>query len=155
MAKSPARPVELPLPSRKKIPQSDFHLTEGAQTFFTCHPAIGTTKEDLLIPELWSHCARIIRPMSEIRVMPKGGAFYARLLVLHATPTEAFVHLLEYHDLDKVDPRKMQDDKYKIDYDSVQEFHILRRSDKVVVHANMRTRREALAWLDEQPHRAA
>ena len=142
--------IELGISSRKKIPQADFHLTEGVQSFFTCHPSIGTTKKDLLLPELWSHVARSVRPMSEIRVMPKGGAFYARLLVLHATPTEVFVHLLEYHDLDKVDPRQLSDDKFKIDYDAVQQFHVIRRSDNAVVQAGLRTQREAIAWLAEQ-----
>jgi hypothetical protein len=93
----------------------DFSLAiHSFQTHNAVVPA-GTTKEQLLDPQLWNHVSTKIKLHDEIRVIEENGAFMARLFVNFRHNLDVRVKILEFYELEAVDYTKMANtDNYDV-----------------------------------------
>ena len=134
-------------PSIRKLSEADLSLTQSLQIFYTATPPVGTTREDMLKPIFWSHVARKLRPMSEIRAMPKGGEWYGIYLVLYADQTQAQLKELEFYTLDTLTEPDAESDPYLVKWISPpSKWGVVRKADKVTVKDGFANKDAAIAW---------
>lgn len=141
-----ARPMR---PLVRKLNEVDFSLTESVQMFITVTPPVGTTREDMLTPSFWTHVARRMKPMSEVRAMPRDGNWYGVYLVIYADQSHARVKELSFHVLDSVADPGAEADPYYVSWISPApnvQFGVRRKSDKHIMEKGFRTRELALEW---------
>lgn len=100
--KTPVEEIEKKTVS-KKLSEADFELTESMQQMMTAIPPAGTTREDLLNPVFWTHVAKRLETMAEIRVMPKDGAWYGTYLVTFCDKVQVHVQELSHHKIEKIE----------------------------------------------------
>ena len=79
-----------------KLLERNLLSAEFARQSFRATPAAGTTVEDLLVPEYWTHVAKKFNPHDVIEVVPEDGSFFARLFVVDNANLWARVKLLEH-----------------------------------------------------------
>lgn len=131
----------------KKIAEAEFTLTEAAQIFQTATPPAGTTREDVLDPVFWAHVAKNLRPMSEIRIMPKDGAWYGVYLCLYADRTQAKIVELSYHPMSSI-KEEVTASGYEVKWISPPvKWGVIRLADKENVKDGFPTKEEAQKWL--------
>ena len=139
-----ARPMR---PLVRKLNEVDFSLTESVQMFITVTPPVGTTREDMLTPSFWTHVARRMKPMSEVRAMPRDGNWYGVYLVIYADQSHARVKELSFHDLDSVADPSVEADQYFVKFISPPvRYGVIRKSDNHVMKDRFQTRESALDW---------
>ena len=131
----------------KKLNEADFSLTESVQMFITVTPAVGTTREDMLKPVYWTHVARRLKALSEIRAMPKDGKWYGIYLVLYADQSQAKLKELAFYDLEKMEAPDSDSDPYIVKFISPPvRYGIIRKSDNHVMKDKFQTKEEAMGW---------
>ena len=137
-------------PLVRKLNEADFSLTESVQMFITVTPPVGTSREDMLKPIFWSHVARRMRALSEIRAMPKDGRWYGVYLVLYADQSQAQVKELSFHDLDMVKESEVSSDPYLVKFISPPvRYGVIRKADNHVMKDKFQTRGEAEEWKNQ------
>lgn len=140
----------------KKLSEADLSLTESMQIFYTACPQVGTKREDLLKPIFWAHVAKKLRPMSEIRVMPKDGAWYGVYLVVYSDQVQAKVKELAFHQLSSDVEEAEPNDPYTIKWISPPvKFGVIRNADKTVVKDGFKTKEEAVLWKNNNLRQVA
>ena len=150
--KIPAHDVTAPQersmrPLVKKLSEADLALTESLQIFYTATPPVGTTREDMLKPIFWSHVARKLKPLTEIRAIPKDGKWYGVYLVLYADQVSAQLKELSFHSLETLSDPSEAADKYEVKWISPPvRFGIIRKADNVTIKDRFQTKEEAIAW---------
>lgn len=143
-SESQKEPTKAPV---KKLSEADFSLTESVQPFITITPPVGTSREDILAPIFWSHVARRMKPMSEIRALPKDGAWYGIYLVLYADNISARVVELEFYQLEVLSEPEVDTDPYFVKWISPPvKWGVIRRVDKSVAKDGFATKSQAEAW---------
>ncbi len=143
----PVSDAHIQAPKPKKLNEADFTLTEAAQVFNTVSPPAGTTREDMLSPVFWSHVAGKLRPMTEIRAMPKDGAWYALYLVLYADRTQAKVKELSFWQINDNIAAAPDDDFYVKWISPPVKFGVVRKADKECVKDGFASKEDAHKWL--------
>ena len=132
----------------KKVSEAEFQLTESVQASYTAMPQVGTTREDVLKPAFWVHVAKYLKPMTEIRVLPKDGSWYGRYLVLYVDSIQARVKELEFHVLEEVAEAQDDSGPYAIKWSGpAAKFRIVRKADGKILKEGFGTRGEAAAWM--------
>ena len=132
----------------KRLAPNDLAATESVQAFYTAQPSEGTTKDEVLDSAFWTHVARSIRSGSEIRVFPKGGAWYGRYLVTYADSAQVRLRELEYVDLDEVLPEELENGQYEVKWAGpVARHRVIRKSDKHVMRDKFASKAEASHWM--------
>lgn len=135
-------------PKPKKLHEADFTLTESAQVFNTVTPPVGTTREDMLQPIFWSHVASRLRPMTEIRAMPKDGAWYGLYLVLYADRTQAKVKELGFWPVAEQAESVPETQDYEVKWISPPcKFGVIRKADREPVKDGFASKEDATRWL--------
>ena len=143
----PALKPHAQVPKPKMLNEADFTLTEAAQVFNTVTPPAGTTREDMLRPLFWAHVAKNLRPLTEVRAMPKDGSWYGLYLVLYADRTQAKVKELGFWSLDESAPAPDAED-YEVKWISPpSKWGVIRLADKEKVQDGFPSKDEALKWL--------
>lgn len=131
----------------KKLSEADFALTEQVQGFWTCQPPTGTKPEDLENPIFWSHVARFMQPLSEIRAMPKDGSWYGLFICTYCDRVQARVKKLKVWRIDMSVDVDLGEEKYYVKYISPApdyRFGIFRRADNEVMEKGFHTKGDAL-----------
>src|SRR3990167_6885087 len=150
--KIPAHDVTAPQersmrPLVKKLSEADLALTESLQIFYTATPPVGTTREDMLNPIFWSHVARKLKSLTEIRAMPKDGLWYGVYLVLYADQQQAKLKELSFHSLEVLEEPGTAADPYTVEWISPPvRYGIRRKADKHVMKDGFQTKDQAIAW---------
>lgn len=138
--------VPIDLPKVRKLGEPDFQSTELVQNMFTAFPPIGTTPEDVTKPIFWTHVARQMSAMMEIRIMPKCGSWYGIYLCLYADDHQATVKELMLFPLDVED--KQEDAAYYVKWVSPPlKWGVIRRADNERVKDGFPTRKAATIWM--------
>ncbi len=124
----------------KDLKQADF-----VRTVWVAQPEHGTTLEEMLKPEYWSHVAKELKlPGGRIEVMPTGGEWFAELYIRSVGSQDVKVALLRHVAFDA--PAK-QDDDYEVRSRGGAGWSVLRKSDKAVLFEKGQTRADAEAEL--------
>lgn len=71
--------------ARKLMPPR-MKLAEFARSVFQVRPELGTTVEDILAPEFWTHVAGQLQPRARIEVETEDMAWWAELYVVAVEP---------------------------------------------------------------------
>jgi hypothetical protein len=140
--------------SMRKLAESDFQLTEHKQPFYTVTAPVGTTREAVLMPAFWTHVAKRMVAMSEIRIMPLDGAWYGIYLVLYADAIQAKLVELSFHDLGGVAVDAGGEFYVKWGSPAVK-FRVLRTSDDSVLKDGFDKKEQAERWMVDNLKRAA
>ena len=137
-------------PKSLRLHANDLAPTDHVQQFLTAQPSEGTNREDVLKPEFWTHVARGIKSGTELRVIPKGGAWYGRYLVTFADQAQVRLKELEYVLLDETPPDVVNSDgKFEVKWAGpVALWRIIRKEDKHLMREKMASRQEAYNWMN-------
>lgn len=134
-------------PIVRKLNERDIALTESIQVFYTVTPPLGTTREDMLKPVFWTHVARRLKALSEVRAMPRDGKWYGIYLVLYASESQAQLKELAFYDLDTVTQPDVATDPYYVEWISPPvRYGVRRKSDKHIMKDGFQTREQAFNW---------
>lgn len=134
------------LPLVRKCAEADFYLTEEIQSMYTIHPPVGTQPEDVMQPIFWAHVAKRLRPMAEIRVMPKDGTWYGVFLVIYADDHSATVKELS---LTPVDVSEAGDNEvYFVKWISPPlKWGVVRKADNARIKDGFDDQKSATVWM--------
>lgn len=143
-------------PKREPRIQNDrFQVSDFTVGRFDAKSEIGTTQEDLLTPEYWSHVSERMTPYSEVTVRCDDGTYYAKFLVLDCGRGWAKMQLLNWWSLTTADVAQTQSSVgTAADYDilwkgSTRKHIVQRKSDQIVLHEGEQRKDAAVAWLNE------
>lgn len=139
-----------PAPITRRTNASRFQLAEQVVQNWAVMVEEGTTVDDLLKPEFFTHVAPALRPFSKIFVLTDDGSYYAELLVRNAGRTWANCVLLSHIDLsqiiDAVPPTAAA--SYKVAYAGPHHrYRVVRLSDNTVISKEHFDEAAAQAWL--------
>jgi len=137
------------MPEMKLLPNQ---LKEAAyqRTVFSATPAVGTTKEDILNNEYWTHVARKVQPGSLIEVTPEDLSFYALLIVTWVGHFDLRVKLLNYVELTEENGELAQGADYTPVWRQGRKWCVLRVKDNAIIAENLPTKKEALVWIADR-----
>lgn len=123
---------------------------EHIRTIHHIKPDAGISLEQVLRPEFLAHVAAKLRPLDEIIVNPKDGAYYALLQVRSASRIEAVCEVIlekSFAPLARV--AQSEEKQFITRYCSpAVQWQVLRASDKLVVSENFPDEASAARWLD-------
>lgn len=109
---------------------------------------VGTTIEDVLDPQYFSHMAQHFEPFARIEVLEETGAWMLELLVINYGRNWAQVHVLARHDLAKRVEKAPASTKHKVENKGAQlKWCVIRLADSEVLQSGMRTEQAAGEWL--------
>ncbi len=134
-----------------KILEKSFSLVDYARQTFVARPATGTTIEDVLDENYWSHVAKKVNPHDIIEVVPEDGSFYAKLLVTSRGGLWVRVAKLECVSLIAAPvAAKKPVDGFEIGWAGPNDkWRVVRKGDKMVVGKNFTSREDADKWLND------
>lgn len=134
---------------RPRLQGLDMQLSETLQNNYTAIVPMNVTREDILDPLFWTHVATRLRPMTEITIIPKDGAFYMKVFVRYADTTSARVAELHYQRLEVVTAVDIENDMFDVGFTTGQQFYVFRKADKAVLQANFQAKEDAVQWMHE------
>lgn len=136
-----------------KILQNRIRPADYDRTIFATTPEPGTTLEDMLAPEYWSHVAKSLKPGSRIEVTPEDGSWFAELYVRRASANAALVVVLRAYDFEAkmlgATPAPDHAD-FTVKFRGGAGWSVVRNSDKAIMFEGGKTREEAENWVAEQ-----
>ncbi len=139
-----------------KISEVDMQPMESAQAFFMVYAPEGTPKDAPQKAEFWTHVARKLSPLCEVKIITKDGAWYARYLVLFVEGSNVQVKELEFHELDNTDELASESGDFEVTWGGpAHKFRVMRKSDKEVMRAGFANRSEAALWMHRNLAKAA
>jgi hypothetical protein len=108
----------------------------------------GTTVEDVLDPQYWSHMAAQLQPYDRIDVLLETGEWLLELLVINRGRNWAQVHLLHKYDLEQRSEIMPAAQKHRIEWKGPQRKHaVIRIADSQVIQDGFSSKLEAGVWL--------
>lgn len=133
-----------------KLTGGDFALADQVRNIHHIKPDAGIDIEQVLRPEFLAHVAAKLRPLDEIIVNPKDGAYYAVLQVRSASRIEAVCEVLLHKTFAPLTRLAQSEEKMFVTrYGSpATQWQVLRASDKLVVAQDFVDEATALRWLD-------
>ncbi len=150
MAKAKTKPEEVQAPTKqKRLNAMDLQLKESVQAQYTALVPSGTTRDDILDPAFWAHCAAQLQSMTEITVIPKDGEWYGRYFVRYSDRTSARLAELEFVKLAAVTADDMANDQFSVDFTTAEKFRVIRTADNVVLQKNFVSQEAAYEWMAE------
>lgn len=124
------------------------HFAESARHDWVMNAEEGTKVEDILKPSYWSLIAAELEPFDRVEVRLESGEWTADLIVKQSGRNWATVHLIAVHQLEQ-EVLPATPAEYEVLYKGPQLLHcIIRKSDSAVMQSALRTKAEALAWID-------
>lgn len=136
-----------------KIITPRFKPAEYCRTVYQATPEPGTTLKDLLEPGYWTHVAAKLRKGDRIEAIIEDGTFFAELYVKHANKIEAHVTLMREVKLSEAKVKGKDVDlaeafpDHSIRY-AGGEWRILRKEDKQILRDKLKSKEEAILWLE-------
>ena len=109
-------------------------------------PEAGTSHEEMLKPEYWTHVAKQLKPGTIIQAVPEDGLWFAEFYVVAASRTWAKVSLLRFHELSEIATPDVVDKgaEYKVEWGgAVHKWRLVRLSDKQVIKKEMQSKEDA------------
>lgn len=135
-------------PNPQKFNSAEFRRNE-----WFAAPEAGTTLEQILDPDFWSHVSGRVKPLDIIEVLPEDASFYARLMVTSCSRIHAKVVVL-YHkslvDAGVAEPTPDDAGQYEVKWLGPSgKFGVLRTKDKHTVKSGFSTKPEAEIYLQD------
>jgi len=111
---------------------------EYERTLYVVTAQPGSTQEDLLKREYWSHVANKLKPYDKLEVRANDGTFYAEYLVLDCSRVWAKVALLAWYPLSTKDVSVTASDRYRTEWAGpYDKWRIVRNADNEVIARTM------------------
>ena len=128
-----------------------FHLLEHKNFTHFAQLEDQVNREHLLRPEFWSHIAGKVLKGDMIHARNDSFTFWAEMLVIDVGSGFVKVHILRWEDIEKADHTDAgTSDDYDILFKGSERLHVVsRKSDGIVVQEKLRTKNDAVAWLNE------
>ncbi len=139
-----------------------FAEAEQRRSIYSAVVPTGVTLDDVLAPTYWVHVARRLRPYDRIEVTSEDGAFWAELLVLRSSTTDATVRKIHSADLD---PLLSQVQGIELDMTRVvhrgqlEKWAVVRTQDGAILRSGMENKSAAIQFATQyeqqqaaQPH---
>lgn len=139
---APARPL-------KPLPRSAIKLLESTNASWRCVVPAGTTRQQLVLPDLWRTVGQDFHPLDELRVVDEASTFFAQLLVVEAHPGFTSVIELGYWTLPRMIATADSDvpSNFEILHAGPEKMWIVKRNDGVVYGEGFTSRTLALQHL--------
>ena len=140
-----------------KIAEGDVQQTEAVQSFFTATAPANTPREALVDPVFWTHAARKLRPLSEIRVIAQDSSWYAHIFVMYSAGLDIKLHELGYWELGEIDAGVgAENSEFKVVWAGpTAKFRVIRKVDNVVMQSGFSDKNTAAVWLFRNSKNAA
>ena len=126
---------------------------EYERVIHTASPAVGHTMEHMLTPAYWAHVAPKLKPWDRVEVRAEDGTYYAEFLVLACDRTWARMHVLRWDDLSTQDVSLTEASQasaaFEVKHTPNLRWHVIRKSDRQIMHKEAQTRADAETWLRE------
>ena len=152
-AQGQSAPTQLKaVPRNIQVPPSRVSGLEYGNQMWAATLESGWTMDDVLDPKFWSLIAQKLRRYDKIMVRVDDGAWYAELLVTQVGPGYAFVHPMNFIQLDGAvtQTREQEMEGYEIrELGPIKKWCVIRKADAVAIHEKAESRRDAEAWLGE------
>lgn len=121
------------------------------RNIFTATPEAGTSLEQVVRSEYWSHATRLFNPSDRIEVIPEDGSYFVELLVTNVELNR--VKVVELRRVVLQESVELQEDLAK-DYEvkwrgNIKRHCVMRKSDKKLIKENFATGKEAAQWLND------
>ena len=139
----------------RRIQVGRFKEAEYVVRHFHARTEPGTTREDLLRKEYWSHVSGVLNPDTEISARCDDGSYYAKLLVLDCGSGWAKVQVLQWYVLDDPSVAENQspastEDEFDIVWKGDKLKHIvIRKADGQVLHSGEQRKTGAQEWIKD------
>jgi len=146
-ATAAARKPDPPVLSADRLRGAEFE-----RIVHTANPPAGHTLEHMLQPAYWAHVAPKLAPWNRIEVRAEDGTYFGELLVLACDRTWARMHVLRWDDLTTQDvsmTEALATSGYEIKHNPNMRWHVIRKSDRQVMHKDDQTLADAQTWLRE------
>jgi hypothetical protein len=116
------------------LPERFMTTAEFRRTTYSVVTEGGTTVDEILRPEYWSHVARKLKPYDKIEVLAEEGTFYLELLVLRVLTGAVVVKLLNHAELESSPAAGDEDPDIEIKYSGpIKKYRVTRKSDGKVL----------------------
>jgi hypothetical protein len=117
-----------------RLRHARFELAEQCRTVYFVKPEMGTTVNDMLAPEYWTHVASKLKSLDRIEAVAEDGSWFADFIVLHGGAVSAKVVLLHRVQLETVDPAAMETETHEVKWRGpVVKWSVVRKSDGLVL----------------------
>jgi hypothetical protein len=143
VAAAPAKP-------NRKLMETQLVSAEYQRQEMVATPEPGTTLEEMLNPEYWSHIAKRVKVWDRIEVRSHDGAWWAELLVRAVQPFAVRVHVLRVAKFDDNLKAAEQADLpagYEVVNRGARGWTVIRESDREVLREREASRALAVMWL--------
>lgn len=132
-----------------------FSLAEFKRTIHYVTPEAGTAFKQVLDPTYWVHVARSLAVGSKIELLAEDNSYYAELLVVDKIDGGVIVRPIFHTEMEKTEAREIDYDGHIIKYAGPVHLHqVIRKAkgdkEKVVLKSGLRTKREAMDYIDGQ-----
>ena len=123
-------------------------LAEQWRQDWVVNAEVGTTIDDILDPAYWAHMAAQFQRMDRIEVRMETGEWVADLICTESGRNWAAMHLITKHVLQPATEQAAGPAQHEVIWRGQQHrFCIKRTSDNEILQANIPSKPEALAWL--------
>lgn len=134
----------------RRVLASEMLIAEAARQTFCVTAAEGTTLEDLLKPQAWSHVAKSLHRGCRLDVTAADGSWYAELLVRGLSGLDIHIGVLRETVFDKPKAKDLGD--YEIKYINPQiRYRVIRVVDKAIMAEGLISKEAAEAWVATPP----
>lgn len=129
-----------------KLPYANFQQAEYVRHIWLATPELGTTPEDIVKPEYWTHLLKKLQKGDFIEVVSAEGDWLAKLYVRSVSASGIIVHLFPIERIGMA--AKKVDAAYKVVLGAKKTWRVIRNSDNVEMVALLDTREQAESWLE-------
>lgn len=129
--------------------QQRFNLAEVLRQDWVVNAEAGTTIDEALDTQYWSHVAVHLQPLDTIEVREETGEWILKLRVINTGRNWAQMFEEQRFELTTRAERMVSVERYRIEYKGAVRLHcVIRNNDNEIVQQGMRTKAEAIAWLE-------
>lgn len=112
------------------------------------YPDTGTTLEDVLQPEYWSHVARNLRTGHRVEIFAADGSYWAMLIVRAAGTRDAVVQTLQHVELGPQSDIVVAPSAYEVKWRGPsKKWGVVRREDNEVIRDEFAVKEQAAKWM--------
>lgn len=127
-----------------------FKPAEYERNIFRAVTGAGVNIVELLDPAYWRDVAVNLKPLDRIEINPEDGAYWAEVLVLSCSRTEAIVQTLRYVELDQRRVARNETSGYRVEWGGpVAKNRVIRLKDNRVLQDGFDLPEQAHTWLSE------
>lgn len=128
-------------------------LAEHARNLHRVAPDEGTTLEEVLRPDYWSHVGFKVAQGDKMEIMPADGSWYAEALVVSCSRIHVKLIVLSHKVIFEQEKKEVKESfkpPFEIAFKGPQRrWSIIRTKDKTYVKEGFSEKEEATKWLEE------